>query len=265
MSVWRPSRGGRPLSRQALGQWQQCPRGRQLIEVEQRELGRLLPDVFGRHVLQIGSWGNGEALLQSAETLHRAVLGTVADFGASALIESERLPIASSTVDAVVLPHTLEFSASPHHLLREVNRILTDRGRVFVMGFNPWGVWGVRQRLGLRDPAFPGGARFYSAGRLCDWLELLDLEVVEVRRFSLGFPWAAARSDGESWSLAALIAPFSEAYLLAARKRVVPIRLVGRPVRAQVRPLVGIAAPAARRDDGSVCRDGEAGPPPRLT
>lgn len=265
MSVWRPSRGGRPLSRQALGQWQQCPRGRQLIEVEQRELGRLLPDVFGRHVLQIGSWGNGEALLQSAETLHRAVLGTVADFGASALIESERLPIASSTVDAVVLPHTLEFSASPHHLLREVNRILTDRGRVFVMGFSPWGVWGVRQRLGLRDPAFPGGARFYSAGRLCDWLELLDLEVVEVRRFSLGFPWAAARSDGESWSLAALIAPFSEAYLLAARKRVVPIRLVGRPVRAQVRPLVGIAAPAARRDDGSVCRDGEAGPPPRLT
>ena len=262
MSVWRPPRGGLPMSRFALGQWQRCPRGRQLMELEQRELSRLLPDVFGRHVLQIGSWAHGEELIQSAETLHRAVLGTVSDCGAAALIESERLPVASKSVDAVVLPHTLEFSTSPHHVLREVNRVLSDRGRLFVMGFNPWGIWGLRQRLGLRDRAFPGGARFYSAGRLCDWLELLDLEVVEIRRFSLGFPWVAARSDGESWSLAAMASPLSEAYLLAAKKRVIPMRLVGRPARAQIRPLVGIAAPAARRDESGVCREADSAPPP---
>lgn len=249
MSAWRPPRGGRPFSRTTLEAWTGSARGRHLLEMEQRELARVLPDVFGRHVLQIGNWGHGDDLLRCSETLHRAVLGTVQEFGASALTEVERLPIAAKTVDAVVLPHTLEFTASPHNLLREANRILTDRGRLFVFGFNPWGALGLRQRLGLPYRALPEGARFYSVGRLCDWLELLDLEVTEVRRFGTAFPWGAPRSDGMPWSLAGLLAPFAEAYLLSARKRVLPVNFVGRAVRAQVRPLVGVASPAARREE----------------
>lgn len=247
MSAWRPPRGGRPFSRQALETWLRSVRGQGLLALEQREIARMLPDVFGRHVLQIGCWGHGDELLRCAETLHHAVLGTVTGFGANALAEVERLPIATKTVDAVVLPHTLEFTPSPHNLLREVNRILTDRGRLLVIGFNPYGVHGLLQRLGLSPRAFPRGARFYGAGRVCDWLELLDLEVTEVRRFGTGFPWNAPRSDGEPWTPASLSAPFSEAWLVSARKRVLPINFVARPARAQVRPLVGVATPAARR------------------
>ncbi|TDU30725.1 methyltransferase family protein [Panacagrimonas perspica] len=255
MSAWRPPQGGRQFTRPALEQWLGSPRGRELLTLEQRELGRVLPEVFGRHVLQIGSWGRGHELLEGAETLHQAVLGTVGDFGATALSETERLPIAAKTVDAVVLPHTLEFTHTPHNLLREANRILTDRGRLFVVGFNPWGVWGLRQRLGLRSRAFPAGARFYSVGRLCDWLELLDLEVTEVRRFGVGFPWNAPRSDGEPWSLASLTRPFAETYLLSAKKRVLPMNFVGRVQRAQVRQLVGVASPAARRGESLQSRN----------
>lgn len=255
MNAWRPPRGGRPFSRHALELWLRSPGGRALLGLEQQELGRVLPDVFGRHVLQIGSWGRGDQLLQKAETLHHAVLGTVADFGAAALTEAERLPVLSKSVDAVVLPHALEFTRSPHPLLREVNRILSDRGRLFVLGFNPWGLWGMRQRLGLRYRALPYGAHFYSVGRLCDWLELLDLEVTEVRRFSVGFPWNAPRSDGEAWSLASLVGPLSQAYLLSARKRVIPMNFVGRTARAQVRSLVGMPVPSARRDEGIQSRD----------
>ncbi|MGQ0697308.1 MAG: class I SAM-dependent methyltransferase [Panacagrimonas sp.] len=260
MSNWRPPSGGIPLSRYELELWLRSPRGRSLIQSESRELGRLLPDIFGRHVLQIGSWGQGDQLLERAETLHRAVLGTVPDLGASALTEIERLPIATRTIDAVVLPHTLEFTRSPHNLLREVNRILTDRGRLFILGFNPWGVWGSRQRLGLRYRAFPHGSRFYSVGRISDWLELLDLELMEVRRFSVGFPWNAPRSDGEAWSLSALVAPVSEAYVLSARKRVIPMNFVGRVARAQVRALTGLTAPAARREAADAGRQDESSP-----
>ena len=257
MSAWRPPQGGRPFSRQALESWLGSARGRELLSLECGELGRVLPEIFGRHVVQIGSWGRGDELLTCAETLHRAVLGTVGDFGASALTETERLPIASKSVDAVVLPHTLEFTVSPHNLLREANRILTDRGRLFVMGFNPWGAMGLRQRLGLSHRAFPNGARFYSVGRLCDWLELLDLEVTEVRRFGVGFPWNTPRSEGEPWSVASLTAPFAEAFLVSAKKRVLPMNFVGRVQRAQVRPLVGGVAtsPAARREEGLQSRN----------
>lgn len=211
----------------------------------------MLPDIFGRYLLQIGSWGRDGELVRKCETLNHAVIGSVTDCGDSALVEVERLPVAAKTVDAVVLPHALEYSRNPHNILREANRILTDRGRMFVLGFNPWGLWGMRERLGLRYASFPEGAHFYAAGRVCDWLELLDLEVSEVRRFGVGFPWARPRSDGDGWSPGSLLKPFAEAYMVCARKRVLPLNMVGRVQRAQVRPLVGVASPAARREGPS--------------
>jgi SAM-dependent methyltransferase len=237
-------RGGAPLNRQTLELWLRSPRGRRLLALEERELRRVLPDLFGRHVLQIGSWGRGE-LLGSSEMLHRAVIGTVPDFGASALSEPERLPIQERSVDAVVLPHCLEFSRSPYPVLREVNRILSDRGRLVLLGFSPWSFWAWRQWLGLRYRAFPPGARFISLGRLSDWLELLDFEIVEARRYGVGFPWTRPYSD-EAGGLARLFRGGSEGYLVVAKKRVIPMTLVGRTQRAAVRPLIGgVTVPGA--------------------
>ena len=59
------------------------------------------------------------------------------------------------------------------------------RGRIGWRRFIP--SW--RQWLGLRYRAFPAGARFIGLGRLSDWLELLDFEICEVRRYGVGFPW----------------------------------------------------------------------------
>ena len=236
--------GGVPFNRHTLELWLRSPRGRRLLALEERELKRVLPDLFGRHVLQIGSWGRGDRLLEASEMLHRAVLGTVADLGAQALAEPERLPIMEKSVDAVVLPHCLEFSRSPYPVLREVNRILSDRGRLIILGFSPWSAWAWRQWLGLRYRAFPPGARFVSVGRLSDWLELLDFEVCEVRRYGVGFPWTRPSSDGGRRWLSA----WSEGYLLVAKKRVIPMTLVGRVQRAAVRPILGgVTIPGAQR------------------
>lgn len=245
--------GGRPLDRHALDLWRASPRAVRLLELESAELARLLPDVFGRHVLQLGSWGTGGALVESAGTLHHAVLGTAGDGDVAAVIDPQRLPLMSKSVDAAVLPHTLEFVRSPHLVLREVDRVLNDRGRLFVLGFSPFGIWAWRSWLGLRHRAFPRGGRFYGAGRVQDWLELLDFEVTEVRRYSVGFPWLAPRSVGESWSPATLVLPFAEAYMVCARKRVLPMNFVGRVQRAQIKPLVGVGLPAAQR--GAVDRE----------
>lgn len=231
-------RGGAPFNRHTLELWLRSPRGRRLLALEEREIKRVLPDLFGRHVLQVGSWGRGDRLLEGSEMLHRAVLGTVPDLGAQALAEPERLPVQEKSVDAVLLPHCLEFSRSPYPVLREVNRILSDRGRLIILGFSPWSAWAWRQWLGLRYRAFPPGARFVSVGRLGDWLELLDFEVCEVRRYGVGFPWTRPSSD-EGGGPGRWLAAWSEGYLLVAKKRVIPLRLVGRAQRAAVRPLIG--------------------------
>src|ERR1700751_2650411 len=78
-------RGGQPFSRYTLTLWQRSPRGRRLLALEERELRRVLPDIFGRHILQVGNWGRGQRLLGSADTLHRAVLGTVGELDAQSL------------------------------------------------------------------------------------------------------------------------------------------------------------------------------------
>ena len=239
-------RGGTPLTRHDLELWLRSPRGRRRLALEERELKRVLPDLFGRHVLQIGSWGRGDQLPSSTEMLHRAVFGTVPDLGAHALAEPERLPVAEKSVDAVLLPHSLEFSRSPYPVLREVNRILSDRGRLIVLGFNPWSIWNWRQWVGLRYPAFPPGARFIGVGRLSDWLDLLDFEVCEVRRYGVGFPWARPASD-EGSGLGRWLSAWSEGYLLVAKKRVIPMTLVGRVQRAAVRPILGgVTLPGAQ-------------------
>lgn len=234
-----------PLTRQALSAWQQSARGRRLMQLEAQEVSRQLPDVFGRHLLQIGAWDEEGRLLAGAETLHHAVLGTFTAAGTAAVINPAQLPLADKSVDAVLLPHTLEFAASPHNVLREVDRVLNDRGRLFLLGFNPWSGWALRRRVGLGHRTFPRSAHFYSAGRVCDWLELLDFEIAQVRRFGVGFPWLAPQNAGESWHPGILLQGFAEAYLLVAKKRVVPMNFVGRVRRAQVRPLTGLPVPAA--------------------
>ena len=243
MSLWQVKRGGQPYTRSQLEQWQVSPRAQRLQALEARELALVLPEVFGRHVVQLGNWGAGEQLIESAATLHRAVGGSL---GGALQLDPESLPFAAKSVDALVLPHTLEFTRSPHNVLREVDRVLSDRGRLFILGYNPYGAWAMRGWLGLRAREFLPGARHYSVGRLGDWLELLDFEVMQVRRFGVGFPWLATRSLGESFSPASLLAPFAEAYLLVAKKRVLPMNFVGRLPRAQVKTLVPMPVPAAR-------------------
>lgn len=233
--------------------WAASTRGRKLTSIEHQEVSRQVPELFGRHFLQIGHWGLGNDWLDGSEMLHRAVLTTSAQAQAQlpgqARVDALALPLASRTVDAILLPHTLEFASSPHTLLREVSRVLSERGRLLILGFNPWSLLAMRRWLGFAPRALPTDTHFYSAGRVSDWLTLLDFEITSVRRFSAGFPWLPPRSNLEFFSPAALVQPMSEGYLIAAKKRVTPVNLVGRTQRAQVRPLVPVAvAHSVRRD-----------------
>ena len=235
--------------RDPASRWALSARGRKLTTIEHSEVARQVPELFGRHFLQIGQWGAGTDWLASSVMLHRALLSTGGAEAGQARVDPQQLPLASRSVDAILLPHTLESAPSPHPVLREVSRVLSERGRLLILGFNPFSLMGLRRWLGLSPRALPLDTHFYSAGRVSDWLSLLDFEISTVRRFSAGFPWLAPRADAEVFSPAALLKPVAEAYLIVAKKRVAPLHLVGRSARAQVKPLIPVpVANAVRRD-----------------
>jgi SAM-dependent methyltransferase len=228
-----------------LREWHGSPLGALLAEFERRMTAEALDDVFGLQLLQIGEWGEPGRLLENARTQRAAVItshtGTVTDKPAQPRVRSKasELPVASDSVDAVLLPHTLEFESDPYAVLREVERILIGEGHLLVLGFKPLGTWGLRHRLVVGG--FPPGLeRLISAGRLRDWLALLGFEVVAARRFLHRLPVSPrhpVRIAGVEWRVPVP----SSAYLLKARKRVytlTPIRLRKRERRSMVGGLV---------------------------
>lgn len=159
-------------------------------QVEAEVAEQMLERAFGYVALELhGGWMPQE-LLGHCPVRRRLRLAAASEEGVDACMELESLGVESGTVDVVLLPHTLEYVASPQAVLREVDRILVGEGHVLVTGFNPWSAWTAARFL-ERGPA--RGAHPLAAGRLCDWLQLLGFEVVAVKGYFRRPPINAAR------------------------------------------------------------------------
>ncbi len=150
-------------------------------------MSEALDDVFGWELLQLGIWGPRDSLVVglSDATTRRCRKQTFpnsadADVGA----RLSQLPIANGAVDAVVLPHTLEFETDPYAVVREADRVLAGEGQLVVLGFRPFSLWGFRSRAISRGYP-PGLKRMLGARRIADWLELLGYDVVADAQLSI--------------------------------------------------------------------------------
>jgi SAM-dependent methyltransferase len=221
--------------------WLDTPLGRRVVDLERDLMHDALADVFGFELLQVGAWGRGTELSATARTQNRRWIAPDATGPGALRAQYDALPIASGSVEAVVLPHTLEYAPRPHELLREVDRVLRGEGQVLICGFNPHGPWGIRHRAsGGRFP--PSADRLMSEGRLRDWLRLLGFEVASTRRYLFAPPWSRRlHHDGPSWLERrgpVLAPPLAGAYLLRAVKRVHCVTPI-RPTWSRPRTVVG--------------------------
>jgi SAM-dependent methyltransferase len=209
----------------ALSSWWESPLGRALIAAESELLGEALEDVFGWELLQVGAWGSARVARPSL------------------------LPVLGDSVDAALLPHTLEFAPDPYAVLREVDRVLTREGRLVVLGFRPLSLWGMRARWS-RDGFPPGMRRLLSERLIREWLVLLGFEVEETRRYLYLGPWSRglARGQGAGRMLRqGLTYPWpAGAYLIKARKRIYTITPVRPRVREKPAVIVHLVKPTTR-------------------
>ncbi|MGB9428654.1 MAG: methyltransferase domain-containing protein [Gammaproteobacteria bacterium] len=226
-----------------LNSWFAERTGAYLLRQERQALADVLPTIFGFFLVQAGDWGPVGSLLQASPIRTQFVLTSGNDTGAQLRGHPAYLPFASDSVDALLLPHTLERSKDTHQVLREAERVLTGEGNLIVLGFHPWGLWGLRQQF---DDSTPWAGRLVRLGRLQEWLVVLGFETVRVRQYLFRPPFQhnllvhSAFLDRLRWRISA------SAYMLVARKRVfgmTPLRLKrARPKRR----FADVANPTAR-------------------
>jgi SAM-dependent methyltransferase len=219
--------------------WLETPLGAALCRQERALVAQALEQVFGFQLLQIGAWGAPGLFLEHARTSGRLLVDPRPGPGVAMRCDPSQLGVAPGSVDALLLPHTLELHDAPHEVLREAERVLVGEGRLLVLGFNPLGPWGLRRAL--TRGRFPSGVqRFVGEGRLRDWLALLGFEVESSERYGYQLPFnRTAGGDGRLAALGARYWPrFSAGYLLVARKRVYSCT-PARPVRSRARAVVG--------------------------
>ena len=271
MSRPRPETLGGTGSRElgaALSAWFHTPPGRYLLAWEREQFDAAVADCFGYNALQLGLPELDG--LAANRMPHRWL--SVPDWlpdrppQVGLVTHAAALPFAASSVDLVILPHTLELSADPHAVLREVERILVPEGRVVIAGLNPYSLWGLRQfrarwfaRLGfghtpLGRGYLPEAGDFISPWRLKDWLRLLSFEVDSVRqgayRPAVGSELWLQRFDwmdrlGRRWWPA-----LGAVYFVQAVKRVRGMHLLGpawKPRRAVAMPVAVAQKPSLRQ------------------
>jgi len=215
-------------NRHLLRSWYETPLGQALLEAENRELEAVLPNIFGYHLLQLSEHNNSTYLAKSS-IRHQIIsdVCSVSDEHECSLgvqMNAHNLAIASDSVDAVILPHTLDVDMNPQQVLRETDRVLVPEGRAVILNFNPWSSWGVRHVPNMWYGQSPYSLRFLSLMRMKDWLTLLGFEIETVKTFFYQLPVsnpAALKKLGFLNAVGAKVWPaFGSVYLIVARKQV---------------------------------------------
>lgn len=245
----------------ALAEWLATPQGRYVLEWELAQFDLATEDSFGFRAAQVGL--PEYDFLRQNRIPFRFTLGL--EPGALLTADPLQLPLASQSVDLIVLPHLLESCADPHQVLREVERVLRPEGQLVISGFNTISLWRLRQSFATRDAGAPWDARFIGLMRLKDWLKLLGFEL-NGGKFGRYAPpvaserWLARFAFMESagarwWPIAGSV------YVVRAIKRVPGMRIVTpawRKERLRRRALRPVAHNGHARGVQRTTHDGDA-------
>lgn len=233
---------------QITADWLQTPLGAALLRRETRIVEETLDGVFGEQCLQLGLWGENRSFLRFARTQRSCLIDETRAGEPSAVGELHRLPVESDSVDAVFLPHTLDYSDRPHAILREVDRVLRIDGRIIILGFKPGGLWGLRRLIpGAALP--PGADHLISERRLKDWLQLLDMRMESSVRYFFRWPLPGNKARGaNAWERRgqAWWPELAACYMLSAQKRVSALTPVKPLWRRKPKVVAGLAEPSTR-------------------
>lgn len=250
-------RGG--FIHELVNQWFDSPEGRALVSQERALCDQILPDMFGYHLLQLG-FGNPHSICDSSPIHHRVYVAEkkVETRELSLMVSGlDELAIATDSVDVAVLHHCLDFTLNPQRVLREVSRVVIPGGKIVIVGFNPWSLWGFWRLFKPHSASVPWCGRFLSPYRLSDWLGVLDLQVDGYESTQFGLPGGYHQFSGLNAWLNRIGAHWwnhmGAAYVMVATKqvcRITPVRPVVRAPKPALIPIPLKTQPTSRNIHG---------------
>ncbi len=237
-------------------EWRSTLAGQSLYQQEYECLQYVAQRCHGRHLLQLGEYGDGSEGYPFEAVRSRVVLDLLSTSGVQLLSSPCSLPIATDSVSVVYLPHTLDLARDPHAVLREADRVLIPDGRLILSVFNPASLYGL-WRLYLRNRGtLPWTGNFIRPNRLQDWLRLLGLEVESIHRLAFRPP-LKNRKLYDRLSFMDSVMPrccprLAGSNLIVAVKRVFPLNLVGMNRHRRRRFVAGGIVEPTTRNNSSV-------------
>ena len=158
-----------------MDDWYLAETGQHLFEELEERINPILSTTFGYYSLQIGCPGMAASLQQSCRIKHQFTLDELGP-GAKIRANPSMLPVASDSVDLVILMHHLSNTGEPHAVLREAFRVLIPEGKLVIIDFNPVSLWGFRHYCQSWLDHVPFTGRLYTARRIDDWMRLLGFD-----------------------------------------------------------------------------------------
>lgn len=230
--------------------------GRLLLEKEQAVLDKILPSLFGTHLLQLNILPNLN-LYRTSPVQYKVSVQTLPTVPGIELSKRtiwaspDALPVATESADVVILHHTLDISGQPHAVLREAVRTLIPAGHLIVIGFNqfslsrlhsPWRNWQSENTSTDSNQS----AAVVAAKRLTDWLTVLDC-AVDKPRYCFYRPFINRTSIMKKLEVLDKVGermawPFGAAYIMVATKHVGGARIITPRWWFKDREMVGMPA-----------------------
>lgn len=244
-----------------MNEWFSSDLGRQVLDTEKALLERLLPSMFGYYLVQIGV-GQPQWLADSSTIHCKAYVceqPCPSEHYHCIASHPDDLALATESIDVALLHHSLDFESKPHRVLREVARTVMPGGKILIVGFNPWSLWGLWRLFRKQSAEVPWSGNFISPFRLSDWLKLLDFQVEGYESLLHGLPTANPRTGKLFGWLSYLVQRLwnqrGALYVLVATKQVAtvtPIKPRFQRVRESLAglPIAGIANPSTRKGWG---------------
>lgn len=202
--------------------------GCDLIHAEKQILVQLLKRHMGKHALLIGVPHQYPLIESTRIPCHSLATPLVYQNKKINLIETEMrdLPIATGSIDLLLLSHILELVDYPRQLLSEACRVIKPEGLIAICGFNPYSAWGIKKILTKHRKA-PWGGHFIHANQIKKWLQLADFQLEQHKTVFFRPPilnHAIYQKLSMMESIGSKVFPYwGGVYILLARAKVIPL------------------------------------------